>query len=238
MMKKLFIVGTPIGNFEDITLRAINTLKTVDVIACEDTRVTIKLLHHFGINDKKLISYHNFNEQHSAHGIIDLVQKSGKSVALVTDAGMPIISDPGFLLIDLAKKANISFEVIPGVSALTTAFCASGLGHEFTFLGFGKPKKQQLINQIESLVPGTYIFFSAPHKIEFLLDVIEQKIEHHQIFVGREMTKKFETFYYGKAQEVKKQLQGSFMGEFTLVLKIEKTKKIKINKYQNNQKIK
>lgn len=235
-MKKLFIVGTPIGNFEDITLRAINTLKTVDVIACEDTRVTLKLLYHFGINHKKLIAYHNFNEHHSAQGIIDLIVKSGKSVALVTDAGMPIISDPGFLLIDLAKKENISFEVIPGVSAITTAFCASGLGHEFTFLGFGKPKKQQLVKQISSLSPGTYIFFSTPHKIEFLLDVIDQNVEYHQIFVGRELTKKFETFYYGRAQEVKEQIQGSLMGEFTLVLKIEKIKKIKVNKYQNQEK--
>lgn len=232
MDKKLFIVATPIGNFNDITLRALETLKNVDVIACEDTRVTLKLLNHFKISDKKLIAYHNFNEKNSAQGIIDLINKTNKSVALVSDAGMPIISDPGFVLIELAKKENIPFEIVPGVSALTMAICASGLGSEFTFLGFGKPKKQQLVNQIKELIPGTYVFFSAPHKIEFLLETIDQEIEHHKLFVGREMTKKFETFYYGNAKEIKEQLKDSLMGEFTLVLKIEKLKKEKSNKYQ------
>ena len=140
---KLFIVGTPIGNFDDITFRALDILKKVDVIACEDTRVTLKLLNHFDIKNKKLISYHNFNEKNSAKGSIDLILNKNLSVALVSDAGMPTISDPGFNLIEEARKQKINFVVIPGVSATTTAICASNLGSEFTFLGFGKAKKKQ-----------------------------------------------------------------------------------------------
>ena len=232
-MAKLFIVGTPIGNFEDITLRALETLKNVDVIACEDTRVTQKLLNHFNIKNKKLISYHNFNEYQSAKGIIDLIKNKNQNVALVSDAGMPTISDPGFSLIELAKQEEINFSIIPGVSALTTSMALSSLGPEFTFLGFGKQKKEQLQNQISKLDVGTYVFFVAPHKIEYFLDVIDFLKIDHKIFVGREMTKIHETFYEGKANEIKKELidNNQLKGEFTLILRILKVKKEKINKY-------
>ncbi|MBD5422943.1 MAG: 16S rRNA (cytidine(1402)-2'-O)-methyltransferase [Mycoplasma sp.] len=232
MDKKIFIVGTPIGNFNDITLRALETLKMVDIIACEDTRVTIKLLNHFDIKDKKLISYHNFNEKQSAKGIIDLVINKEKNVALVSDAGMPSISDPGFELIELAKKHSVTLEIIPGVSALTTAITASGLGPNFTFLGFGKNKKNQLENQIKELLPGTYILFSAPHKVQYLLEIIDKNVKEHIVFLAREMTKKYETFYCGTANEVLNQIKSNLKGEITVVLKILESKKIKLNKYK------
>ena len=173
-MTKFFIVGTPIGNFDDITLRAIETLKKVDIIACEDTRVTKNLLTHFSIYDKKLISYHKYNETISSQKIIDILLNENKSVALVSDAGMPTISDPGFVLVESIKKHNISFEVIPGVSAITTIMAISGFGPDFTFLGFGKMKKSQLENQIKNLTEGTYLFFCAPNKMEFLISTIEK----------------------------------------------------------------
>lgn len=232
--QKLFIVGTPIGNFDDITFRALDILKKVDIIACEDTRVTLKLLNHFDIKNKKLISYHNFNEKNSAKGIIDLILNKNLSVALVSDAGMPTISDPGFNLIEEARNQKINFVVIPGVSATTTAICASNLGSEFTFLGFGKAKKNQLVSQISSLKEGTYILFSAPHKIEFLLDIINKNIEDHSLFVGRELTKTFESYYWGNAKEIKEQLHNNLRGEMTLVLKINKSKKQKENKYKKS----
>ena len=161
-------------------------------------------------------------------------EKSEQSVALVSDAGMPTISDPGFNLIEEARNQKINFVVIPGVSATTTAICASNLGPEFTFLGFGKAKKNQLISQISSLKEGTYILFSAPHKIEFLLDIINKNIEDHSLFVGRELTKTFESYYWGNAKEIKEQLHNNLRGEMTLVLKINKSKKQKENKYKKS----
>lgn len=231
-MTKFFIVGTPIGNFDDITLRAIETLKKVDIIACEDTRVTKNLLNHFSIYDKKLISYHKYNETISSQKIIDILLNENKSVALVSDAGMPTISDPGFVLVESIKKHNISFEVIPGVSAITTIMAISGFGPDFTFLGFGKMKKSQLENQIKNLTEGTYLFFCAPNKMEFLISTIEKYHKDSSVAVGREMTKKFETFYFGSPAKIKEQINQNYRGEFSLVFKITKTKKEKINKYK------
>lgn len=231
-MAKLFIVGTPIGNFNDITLRALETLKNVDVIACEDTRVTTKLLIHFNIKNKKLISYHNFNEKSSSKGIIDIIKK-GMDVALVSDAGMPTIADPGFEIIKEAKLNNIEFDIIPGVSALTTSIAASSLGNEFTFLAFGKNKKSQLESQIKSLTSGLYVFFSAPHKIISLLEIIETNQPNHEIFIARELTKIHQSFYNGKAFDLINEIKSNLKGEFTLVLKINEIKNKKINKYEN-----
>ncbi len=232
-MKKLFIVGTPIGNFNDITLRALDVIKNVDIIACEDTRVTTKLLNHFEIKNKKLISYHNFNEKQASQKIINLMKEKNISVALVSDAGMPTIADPGFNLIESIKKENIDIEIIPGVSALTTAMSISGLGPEFTFLGFSKTKKEQENKHLQDLKPGTYVFFVAPHKIENLLNMINNNCKDHKIFIGREMTKIHESFYSGNALELKEILvkNSQLKGEFTLVLRINKQKKEKINKY-------
>lgn len=235
-MKKLFIIGTPIGNFDDITIRALNVLNSVDIIACEDTRVTQKLLNHFNISNKKLISYHNFNEKQSSNRIIKMILEENKKIALVSDAGMPTIADPGFELIEEAKKNKIMFEIIPGVSSLTTAMAASGMGPHFTFLGFGKNKKSQQQTLIKNLEEGTYVFFVPPHKVEnFLNLIIESKIDH-KIFIARELTKIHETFYEGNAIELINEFNGIYKGEFTIVLKINKIKNEKINKYKKSTK--
>lgn len=235
-MKKLFIVGTPIGNINDITLRAIQVLKDVDVIACEDTRVTKKFLDLLEIKNKKLISYHNFNEKNSSNGIISLILNENKKVALVSDAGMPTIADPGFILIQDAKKNNIDFDIIPGVSALTTVLAASTMGTNFTFLGFGKQTKEQMKNQIKTLNPGIYVFFVAPHKLINFLDAInEYHFSTHKIFIGRELTKIHQSFYEGTSEEIKEQIKNEIKGEISLVLKIEKQKKEKVNKYSSKK---
>lgn len=231
METKLFVVGTPIGNMDDITLRALQTLKSVDIIACEDTRTTLKLLKHFNIENKKLISYHNFNEKQSAKGIIELIKK-GNKVALVSDAGMPVISDPGFSLIEQAKEKEIKFEIIPGVSAITTSIVASSLGPDFTFLGFGKNKKEKLNKQIENLLPGTYIIFCAPHKLVFLVETLKKWHANANICIANELTKKFEKFYFGNPDEILNQIEGKIKGEYTIVFKIDKIKKEKVNKYK------
>ena len=157
----LYIVGTPIGNLADMTYRAVTTLKLVNYIACEDTRTSKKLLDHYQIENKTLIAYHNFNEPKSTATIIKLLQ-AGNDVALISDAGMPAIADPGFYLIREARKAHIKISIIPGVSALTSAMALSNLGPEFTFLAFGKNTRAQAAKQIASFIPGTYVFLLRP----------------------------------------------------------------------------
>lgn len=233
MTGKLYIVGTPIGNLEDITLRAIKTLNEVDYIACEDTRKTKILLKYFDIKGKKIISYHNFNELPSTKGIIELL-KSNNKVALVSDAGMPIIADPGFNLLKEAKEQEIDFEIIPGVSALTTSIAISGFSSNFTFLGFPKNKKEAMINQIKNIDSGTYVFFIAPHKLLFTLEILNQIFEGtEKIFIGKELTKKFEEHFYGTASELIAKMPENIKGEFTLIFSIKKIKREKINKYKS-----
>lgn len=233
MKGKLYIVGTPIGNLQDITLRAIETLKMVDYIACEDTRTTKGLLNFLEIKYKKLISYHNFNEVTSTKGIIELLNNN-KNVALVSDAGMPMIADPGFNLLKDIKEQKINFEIIPGVSALTTSMVVSGLGPDFTFLGFPKNKKSQMISQIKDIISGTYVFFVAPHKLLFTLEALSEIFGGQEnVFLGKELTKKFEEHFYGTAKELIDKMPENIKGEFTLVFSIKKRKKEKINKYKN-----
>ena len=227
-MSKLYLVGTPIGNMKDITYRAVDTLKKVDVIACEDTRVTRKLLSHYEITDKKLISYNDRNEGPSSKGIIQMLL-TGQVVAVVSDAGMPVINDPGFEVIREAYKNDIPVEVIPGPSATLTTLVLSNFDTHFKFHGFLKPKPIQRQNQLKKLNPGTHIAFISPHKLLKTLDdislVFGEKIE---IFLGRELTKKFETHYRGTISEIIKQVEDNVRGEFTIALFIPK---IKANKY-------
>jgi 16S rRNA (cytidine1402-2'-O)-methyltransferase len=228
-MSKLYIVGTPIGNLKDITLRAIETLKSVDVIACEDTRVTRKLLSHYQIKNKKLISYNDKNEKKSSKGIIKLLEKN-LSVAIVSDAGMPIISDPGFEILRETLKNKINYEVIPGVSAVTQSIVLSNMDTHYKFLGFLKPKTIQRQKQLKNLEFGTYITFISPYKLEkVLLDFKLVFKDEINIFLGRELTKKFETHYRGKPSEILLQIKDSIKGEFTMVFEIKKKKKK--NKY-------
>lgn len=240
MKNKLFIVATPIGNIKDITLRALEALKEVDIIACEDTRVSSKLLNHYQIK-KPLISYHNFNEKENAKKIIDFILL-GKSVALISDAGTPLISDPGFNLINEAIKHDIEIETLPGPSAFVNAFVLSGFNYPFTFLGFLKDKSSQRIKELENLDYGTYIIYVAPHKLlstlEDLDSIFGSKIN---IFLVKELTKIYEKHYRGTVVQIQEQLQNSSLkGEFTLVFQYSEDKKtkVKINKYQQFSKAK
>src|SRR5574344_1928928 len=163
----IYFVSTPIGNLDDITLRAINTLKNVDIIACEDTRTSQKLLNHYEIN-KKLISFHKFNETSACDKIIEF-NSQGQNIAIISDAGMPVIFDPGNILTKILREKNINFSVIPGANAGLSALLLSGLdASSFTFSGFlpeKKTEKLNLINQL-SLIKSTLIFYLSPHNLE------------------------------------------------------------------------
>jgi len=217
----LYIVATPIGNLEDITLRALNILKSVDVIACEDTRHSMKLLNHYDIK-KRLISYHSYNEKASSNGIIMLL-KSGKSVALISDSGTPTISDPGYLLVKECRENNINVISIPGAAAFLTLLAGSGFRtDQFFFTGFlsskeGKRKKELLkLKNIE----GTIILYESPHRIVKLLDNIFEIFEKKSIILGKELTKINEIIYNGNAEDIKKiiEKENKILGEFTLLI--------------------
>ncbi|QGZ97899.1 16S rRNA (cytidine(1402)-2'-O)-methyltransferase [Mycoplasma sp. NEAQ87857] len=242
-MAKLYIVGVPIGNLEDITLRALKTLQDCNIIACEDTRVTKKLLscytnapYNYLMDNKKLLTYNNYTENKSAKGIINLINQ-GNDVALVSDAGMPVVSDPGFEVIKQARENNIEVEIIPGVNAAITAFVASNFTSTFSFNGFIKDKTQQRINELKKLDIGTYIFYVSPHKLEqTLIDIDSVFANNAQLCLAKELTKMYEKFYYGTALEVLEQLKNdnAIKGEFTLVLNIPKIKRVKVSKYKKD----
>jgi len=218
----LYLVATPIGNLEDITLRALRVLKEVDLIACEDTRQTLKLLSHYGIKTR-LVSYHEHNEMtKAAELIVDL--EGGAKIALVTDAGMPGISDPGFHLIALAIRHHVPVVPIPGASAFLAALVASGLPTDsFRFSGFLPAKSGQRRKLLESVkdTPRTQVFYEAPHRLlETLADVVEVLGNSRHIVVAREVTKIHEEFLRGRATEVLDQLKsrGDVKGEITLLI--------------------
>jgi len=200
----LYLVATPIGNLEDITLRAVRVLKEADVIACEDTRQTQKLLNYYGITTR-MASYHEHNEMtRAAELVLDL--EGGARVALVTDAGMPGISDPGFRLISLAIRHHIPVVPIPGASAFLAALVASGLPTDsFRFGGFLPPKSGQRRQMLESVKasPRTQVFYEAPHRVkEAVEDIVEILGGDRHVVVAREVTKIHEEFLRGRASEV------------------------------------
>ncbi|UUM25463.1 16S rRNA (cytidine(1402)-2'-O)-methyltransferase [Mycoplasmopsis agalactiae] len=239
-MSKIYIVGTPIGNLKDITYRAVETLRTVDWIACEDTRVTAKLLAAYDIK-KPLVTHNKNNEKSSAKSIIDRLIQNEQNIALVSDAGMPLVNDPGFEIVKLANENNISIEIIPGVSASITAFALSGLSSTFVYMGFPKEKEGQRIKQIESFSSEhAYVFYVGNSKIEkFLTEIYKVWNSDATVFLAREMTKIHEQFYYGDASKVLNELKsGSAKGEFTIVIKLKETKREKINKYADFSKVK
>src|SRR5208282_981669 len=218
----LYLVATPIGNLEDITLRALRVLKEVDLIACEDTRQTLKLLSHYGIQTR-LVSYHEHNEMTKASElVVDL--EGGAKIALVTDAGMPGISDPGFRLIALAIRHHVPVIPIPGASAFLAALVASGLPTDsFRFSGFLPAKSGQRRKLLESIKdsPRTQVFYEAPHRLlETLADVVEVLGEARHVVVAREVTKLHEEFLRGRAGEILKELKtrGDVKGEITLLI--------------------
>jgi len=218
----LYLVATPIGNLEDITLRALRVLKEVDLIACEDTRQTLKLLGHYGIQTR-LVSYHEHNEMtRAAELVVDL--EGGAKIALVTDAGMPGISDPGFHLIALAIRHHVPVIPIPGASAFLAALVASGLPTDsFRFGGFLPAKSGQRRKLLESVkdAPRTQVFYEAPHRLlQTLADVVEVMGNNRHVVVAREVTKIHEEFLRGRVTEVLDQLKsrGEVKGEITLLI--------------------
>src|SRR6266481_1841080 len=226
----LYLVATPIGNLEDITLRAVRVLKEADVIACEDTRQTQKLLNHYGISTRKT-SYHEHNEMtRAAELVLDL--EGAARVALVTDAGMPGISDPGFRLISLAIRHHIPVVPIPGASAFLAALVASGLPTDsFRFSGFLPPKSGQRRQMLESIKasPRTQVFYEAPHRVkEAVEEVVEILGGERQLVIAREVTKIHEELLRGRAREALEKLKarGDIKGEITLLIgKAEETER-------------
>jgi 16S rRNA (cytidine1402-2'-O)-methyltransferase len=218
----LYLVATPIGNLEDITLRAVRVLKEVDVIACEDTRQTQKLLNHYGITTRT-ISYHEHNEMTRAAELVKELQE-GASVALVTDAGMPGISDPGYRLISLAIRHHVPVVPIPGASAFLAALVASGLPTDsFRFSGFLPAKRGERRAALEAIKtsPRTQVFYEAPHRVvETLADIVEVLGDARHVVIAREVTKLHEEFLRGRAGEVLETLKArdGVKGEITLLI--------------------
>ena len=218
----LYLVATPIGNLEDITLRALRILKEVDVIACEDTRQTQKLLNHYAIT-ARTTSYHEHNEMTKSAELVKEMQE-GATVALVTDAGMPGISDPGYRLITLAIRHHVPVIPIPGASAFLSALVASGLPTDsFRFSGFLPAKRgdrRAVLEQIKTS-PRTQVFYEAPHRVvESLDDICEVLGESRQVVIAREVTKLHEEFLRGRAEEVLANLKAreAVKGEITLLI--------------------
>ena len=217
---KLFVVGTPIGNLDDITFRAIHTLKDADLIACEDTRRTQKLLNHYNIKTET-ISYHQHNELTRAPELI-LEMEEGGNVALVSDAGMPGVSDPGYRLVHLAVRHGIPVIPIPGASAFVAALAASGLAVDrFQFVGFLPSKKAARRKALMHLRTSnqTLVFYEAPHRLKEMLGDVEDVLGDRPVVVARELTKIHEEFLRGPASEVVTQLgKGTVKGEVTVLV--------------------
>ena len=218
-MSKLYIVATPIGNLDDITLRAISTLREADVIACEDTRHTQTLLTHLGITGKRLIACHAHNEAASSQGIVGLLGQ-GLSVAYCSDAGPPGVSDPGSRLVRAVREAGYDIVPIPGASASVTLISASGLsGKTFTFEGFLSPKSGRRKSRLKELLAReeAFIIYESPFRILKTLGELKELDDSRPLVLGREMTKAFEQFIYGTPSEVISQLT-VVKGEFALVV--------------------
>ncbi len=223
----LYVVGTPIGNLDDITKRALDILNGVDLIACEDTRTSSVLLKHFNIN-KKLVSYHKFNEKGKSNSLInDLL--NGKNIALITDAGCPCISDPGSILVHEAINNNIEVIAIPGASAVITSLMCSGMDTaSFSFYGFLDRENKKMVNDLEKIKNDSSnisVIYESPKRIVKLLEKVMEVLNNPNICLCNDLTKKFEKKYYGKTSEVIEMLNNnpnSELGEYVLL--IEKNK--------------
>lgn len=220
MAGKLYLIPTPIGNLKDITLRALEVLKHVDIIACEDTRQSLKLLNHFGIK-KTLISYHMHNENGKSDDILNKLEE-GKNIALISDAGTPGISDPGAILVRRCIEANIEFEVLPGATAITTALVYSGLSTDkFIFVGFLSRDNKERREVLEGLISRseTIVFYEAPHRIRATLSYIYENFGNRKIAICRELTKLHETIIRGSLEEcIEYYGENEPRGEYVLVV--------------------
>ena len=228
MNGKLYLVATPIGNLEDITLRAIRILKEVDIIAAEDTRHTLKLLNHLNIS-KPMISCHRHNEQEKTNLIIEKL-KNGNNIALVSDAGTPGISDPGEEVVKDAIRENIEIVPIPGACAAINALITSGIDtKEFYFLGFLPLNKKTRKEKLEEIkyIDKTIILYEAPHKILNTINDLEKILENRQVVFAREITKIHEEYIRGTIKEIKEYIKEP-KGEFVII--------IEANKNVNNEK--
>ena len=213
----LYIVSTPIGNLEDITLRALNVLKNSDKILCEDTRRSIKLLNHYKISNQ-LVSNHKFNEKKTASKIVEDI-KSGQVVSMISDAGTPTISDPGLVLINECIKNKVKIFPVPGVSATTTAMSVSGFKDQYIFYGF-LPKKQTAIEkELKRLKEYKFnlIFFIPAIKINFYIKIFKKYLHEREVFIGREMTKIHETFYRDELDKFSG-FKENLKGELTVII--------------------
>lgn len=242
----LYVVGTPIGNLKDITLRAIETLQNADIILAEDTRQTLKLLNHLNI-EKHMISYHRHNEENKVQMVVSLLDE-GKNIALVSDAGMPIISDPGQGLVKYLVENEYKIEVIPGVTALITAIVRSGMDStRFTFEGFLSVSKKQRIKRLNELKDEirTMIFYEAPHKILYTLKDMYEVFGQRNICICRELTKIHEEYKNTTFEEaIEKIEKDGIKGEIVLIvegkseIELEKKRKEELEKVDPVQLVK
>lgn len=220
-MGTLYIVATPIGNLADITFRAVEILKEVDVIACEDTRHSSKLFNHYGIK-KQLISYYAANEAPGIAKILSFLEE-GKDVAYVSDAGTPGISDPGSTLVRRVRKEGFEIVPIPGVSAMAALISVSGVaGRGIMFDGFPSPKKGKRKKRVKELLERdeSFIMYESPYRIAKLLEDIKELDSERTVVIGRELTKKFEEIMAGTAAEILDNLSGrsKIQGEFVIIV--------------------
>lgn len=242
----LYVVGTPIGNLKDITLRAIETLQNADIILAEDTRQTLKLLNHLNI-EKHMISYHRHNEENKVQMVVSLLDE-GKNIALVSDAGMPIISDPGQGLVKYLVENEYKIEVIPGVTALITAIVRSGMDStRFTFEGFLSVSKKQRIKRLNELKDEirTMIFYEAPHKILYTLKDMYEVFGQRNICICRELTKIHEEYTNTTFEDaIEKIEKDGIKGEIVLIvegkseIELEKKRKEEVEKVDPVQLVK
>ena len=213
----LYIVSTPIGNLDDITLRSLEVLKKSDIILCEDTRRSLKLLNHYRIK-KKLVSYHKFNEKKELQKIIEYLNE-GKILSLISDAGTPILSDPGLLLVKTCVEKKINIFPVPGPSSITAATCVSAFDDKFLFFGFLPKTENELIKVLSSLknLDFSLVFFIPGIKINFYLNFFKEYFFGRDIFIAREITKIHETFYRDRIDTIKS-FKTPLKGELTIVI--------------------
>jgi 16S rRNA (cytidine1402-2'-O)-methyltransferase len=231
----LYCVATPIGNLGDITLRAINILKNSDVILCEDTRVSKKLLNHLKIN-KELISYHKFNEQKKIKQILGLLREN-KIISIISDAGTPTISDPGKILIRECIKEGLDIYPIPGPSAVSASISISGFSDKYLFLGFLPEKKRDLTNQFKkvSQIGCSIVFFISPNKFDKIKDQLSIFFPDREILICREITKFYEEYQRCSVKNLDK-ITISKKGEITVVISEAKIEEKKLNQLEESDK--
>jgi 16S rRNA (cytidine1402-2'-O)-methyltransferase len=215
--KGLYIVSTPIGNLEDISLRAVRVLEKSDFILCEDTRHSLKLLNHYKIKNK-LIPYHKFNEKKSINKIIEYLNE-GKILSLISDAGTPVLSDPGNFIINECIKKNHSIYTIPGPSSITAATSVSGFDDKFLFYGFLPKKESEIIKSLKKLkdLEFSIVFFIPAVRINFYIKFFKQFFLERKIFIAREMTKKYESYYRDNLKSIESFNKG-LKGELTVII--------------------